>query len=129
MTLTIADLLAIWGPLLLFGVGALAWIRADLRGLETRLRAEIRGFEDRLSARIGSFEERLSARIRGVGENFGAEVVKLDQRQRMSGELLARIDERQRFGGAAEPAPPAPNGGPGTDPQPEAAPLGGRPGA
>ena len=34
MTLTVADLLAIWGPLLLFGVGALAWIRHDIRGLE-----------------------------------------------------------------------------------------------
>ena len=42
----------------------------------------------------------------------------------MSGELLARIDERQRFGGAAEPAPPAPNGSPGADPQPEAATVG-----
>ncbi len=61
MTLDIADLLAIagvmFGPLLLIGGGALAWLRADIRSLRTEtqtaindLRTEIRATNARLDA-------------------------------------------------------------------------------
>ena len=80
MTLTIADLLTIagviFGPLLVIGGGALAWLRADMAKLEERLRADMAKLDQRQRA----------------------DVAKLDQRVRAD---LAKLDERQRADAAA----------------------------
>ncbi len=65
MTLAIADLLtivgAIFGPLIVIGGGALAWLRADMAKLEDRLRADMAKLDQRLRADIAKLDERQRA--------------------------------------------------------------------
>ena len=65
MTLTIADLLtiagAIFGPLLVIGGGALAWLRADMAKLEEPLRADMAKLDQRVRADIAKLDERQRA--------------------------------------------------------------------
>ena len=74
-TLTIADLLtiagAIIGPLIAIGVGALAWLRADMATLDERQRADMAKLDERQRANTAKLEGRLRV-----------EIAKLDERQR-----------------------------------------------
>ena len=87
MTLTFADVLTIVGIVaglvLAVGGGSLAWIRADIRGLDQRLGGDIAG----MRADMTQLDERLRA-----------DMVHLDRRLRAD---LARLDERQRADTAA----------------------------
>ncbi len=65
LTLTIADLLtiagAIFGPLLVIGGGALAWLPADMAKLDERQRADTAKLEIRLRDEIAKLDERQRA--------------------------------------------------------------------
>lgn len=71
MTLTIIDLLtiagAIFGPLIVIGGGALAWLRADMARMDDRFRAEM---------------AKLDERQRNDTAAMRADIAKLDERQR-----------------------------------------------
>ena len=65
MTLDIADLLAIagvmFGPLLLIGGGALAWLRADIRSLRTETQAAINDLRTETQTAINDLRTEIRA--------------------------------------------------------------------
>ena len=98
MTLTFADLLTIVGIVaglvLAVGGGSLAWIRADIRGLDQRLGGEIAG----MRADMTQLDERLRADMVHLDRRLRADLARLDERQRID---MAKLDEHQRADTAA----------------------------